>query len=281
MNDSLAHAWDVHVDTYDQLASPFTGYLAHGLFQSIAGRLPNAPSILDVACGSGAVSRAALLHCAPRRAGLIVATDFSPAMVQRAERNLSPLDPGGMLRCEVRDGQALGVESAMFDAVISSFGIFLFPDRRAGWAEALRALRPGGLLATAVWRGPEHNALARLQMEPVLESLPERVRTSLTPPDWLTISTREGLSAEVASQGFTEIEVSTADAVFHAPTPRAMWLTMLENPVSGALLSKCDRGELADVERHVLRRWEALSGGPDRVLRLDASCHYLVARKPS
>lgn len=169
----LSKAWNRHAETYARLGAPFTGYMAQSLFAAVAGRLPKGARILEVACGNGELSRAAVLHCLEEGRsegvrGSVVATDFSSEMVELARRNLSVLGAGDVVRCEVQDGQALGFEAASFDAVFSAFGIFLFPDRQAGWGEAARVLRSGGLLATAVWRGPEDNALLRLQMEPVM-----------------------------------------------------------------------------------------------------------------
>jgi len=237
--------------------------------------------MLDIACGNGELSRAAVLHCMAERGstaamGSVVATDFAPEMVALASKNLGALEAGDLVRCEVHDGQALGFEPSSFDAVFSAFGIFLFPDRRAGWREAARVLVPGGLLATSVWRGPEHNALARLQMEPVMEVLPERIRAALPRPGWLDIASREGLVAELESSGFTAIEVSVFDATLTAPTPRAMWDAMRENPLTRGLFEGCRAEELAEVEASVLARFTALSGGPDRSVRLEASCHFAV-----
>ncbi|MBX3203307.1 MAG: class I SAM-dependent methyltransferase [Labilithrix sp.] len=279
----LSKAWNRHAETYARLGAPFTGYMAQSLFAAVAGRLPKGARILEVACGNGELSRAAVLHCLEEGRsegvrGSVVATDFSSEMVELARRNLSVLGAGDVVRCEVQDGQALGFEAASFDAVFSAFGIFLFPDRQAGWGEAARVLRSGGLLATAVWRGPEDNALLRLQMEPVMASLPDRVRASIPRPSWLDITTAEGLVKEVSAAGFVEPEVSVFDAVLTAPTPRAMWSMMRESPLSGPLFATCSREEIAAVESTVLSTFEALSGGADRPVRFNASCHFLVAR---
>ena len=284
MSTDLSQAWDRHARTYARLGAPFTGYIAQSLFHSVAGRLPPAPRILDVACGNGELSRAAVLHCLAERAasgrtGHVVATDFAPEMVGLASRNLSVLDASDVIRCEVHDGQALALESGSFDAVFSAFGIFLFPDRHAGWREASRLLKPGGLLATAVWRGPDDNALARLQMGPIMAALPERIRATLPRPGWLEIASREGLEREVASCGFADVEVNVFDAVLTAPTPRVMWASMCENPVTQALFTSCTEAELTAVEESVLSSFAALSGGLDRAVRFEASCHFAVARR--
>jgi ubiquinone/menaquinone biosynthesis C-methylase UbiE len=282
--NELSSAWDRHARTYARLGAPFTGYIAQSLFQAVAGRLPPAPRILDVACGNGELSRAAALHCIAEHAatgqvGSVVATDFAREMVALASRSLGVLDAGDLIRCEVQDGQSLALESCSFDAVFSAFGIFLFPDRCAGWREAARVLRPGGLLATSVWRGPEDNALARLQMGPVMAALPERIRAALPRPGWLDISSREGLEGELAGCGFGAIEVSVFDAILTAPTPRVMWDSMRENPVTRTLFESCNDDELAKVEDSVLASFTALSGGTDRPVRFEASCHFAVARR--
>jgi ubiquinone/menaquinone biosynthesis C-methylase UbiE len=285
MND-LSKAWDRHAGTYARLGAPFTGYIAQSLFHAVAGRLPPAPRILDVACGNGELSRAAALHCiaehaATGQSGSVLATDFAPEMVALTSRNLGALNAGEIVRCEVHDGQSLTLESSSFDAVFSAFGIFLFPDRCAGWREAARVLRPGGLLATSVWRGPDDNALARLQMGPVVAALPERIRAALPRPGWLDIASREGLESELAGCGFGTIEVSVFDAVLTAPTPRVMWDSMRGNPVTQTLFESCNDDELAKVEQSVLANFTALSGGADRAVRFEASCHFAVASKPT
>jgi ubiquinone/menaquinone biosynthesis C-methylase UbiE len=282
--EDRSQGWDRHARTYARIASPFTGYIAQNLFQTVAGRLPPAPRILEIACGNGELSRAALLHCLAHRKGAehegsVVATDISKEMVHLAQQTSEFLGRDDLMRFDVQDGQALSFDASSFDAVFSAFGIFLFPDRCAGWREAARVLRPGGYLATAVWRGPEDNPLARLQMAPIMAALPEHVRAALPRPSWLDIATRDGLTQEIANAGFRDIEVSVFDAALTAATPRAMWEFMQDNPLTHAVLASCTETELAAVESSVLTSFEALAGAPDRSLRFDASCHFAVARR--
>ena len=283
MTGELSKGWDQHASTYARLAAPCTGYIGQSLFLAVAGRLPKAADILEVACGTGGLTRAAALHClAEKKAtgscGRVVATDFSSEMLERTTRNVQLLD-GDVVRCERQDGQALTFDAASFDAVLSAFGIFLFPDRVAGWREAARVLRPGGLFATAVWRGPEHNALARLQMEPVLAALPPRLRDDLPRASWADIMSAEGLANEVGAAGFVDAEVTVFDAVLTVPTPRDAWHMLGDNPISKTLLNACNDEERAAIESSVLARFDELAGGADRPVRFDASCHFLIARR--
>ncbi|MEM6991218.1 MAG: methyltransferase domain-containing protein [Myxococcota bacterium] len=279
-----ARGWDQHAETYGRVVSPCTGYIAQNLFISVAGRLAPGARILDIACGHGELAGAALVHVLTESPGAepeprVCAIDASPEMVAHTTRNLSVLGSTDLVRCEVQDGQALSFPSSSFDAAFSAFGIFLFPDRQAGWREAARVLAPGGCFATAVWRGPEHNELARVQMELLFGALPQRVRDSMPQPGGADITTSEGLTAEVQDAGFVDAEVTAFDAVLTAPTPRAMWAMIRENPLAGAALVACTDDELRAVERAVVARFEELAGGTDRPVRLGASCHFLVARR--
>ncbi len=280
--EAAVQAWDHHAATYARLATPFTGYIGHALFQSVAGRLPAAPRILEVGCGHGDIARAAVLHglAQPKGLGRVVATDFSSAMVRLAARNLETLGAHEGVLCEVQDGQALGYPDGSFDAVFSAFGIFLFPDRHAGWREARRVLASAGILATAVWRGPEHNDLARLQMGPLLAALPERVRSQIPRAGWLDIATQEGLASELSEMGFVDIEISVFDAVLTMPTPAAMWHMMEDNPMTKTVLAECSPAEREAVGERIMEAFEEMAGAPDRPLRLPASCHFAVARRP-
>jgi SAM-dependent methyltransferase len=99
--------------------------------------------VLDVACGTGVLTREAASRAGPT--GAVTGLDLSPEMLAVAAR----LSPG--LRWQEGSAEALPFADQSFDAVVSQFGLMFFPDQVAGLREMMRVLVPGGRLAVAVW----------------------------------------------------------------------------------------------------------------------------------
>ncbi|HEU0132346.1 MAG TPA: class I SAM-dependent methyltransferase [Mycobacteriales bacterium] len=97
--------------------------------------------VLEVGAGSGAMA-AGLLRRHPDLD--LTASDYDPAMVAVAARALAAF--GGRARATVADATALPFADESFDTVLS----FLMLHHVGAWeravAEAVRVLRPGGLL---------------------------------------------------------------------------------------------------------------------------------------
>jgi ubiquinone/menaquinone biosynthesis C-methylase UbiE len=281
MTNTLSAAWDRHADLYGRLFAPLTGFAGRAMVNMLAPRLGPDARVLDIACGTGAATVPAVERALRLGAGHVTATDFSPVMVERTRRALATLGAGeSTARCEVHDGEALGFPDASFDAAMSCFGIFLFGDRRAGWREAARVLRPGATFATAVWMGPADNPMLRHQMEPVGRALPPRLQQPPPKGTWMEISTAETLAAEVTETGaFRDARVYPVRMTFAVGAWTELWDAMRDNPVMGAMLAQCDEGELARVKESVLARLREVAGGDDQPLLLEAACNVLLATR--
>ena len=105
--------------------------------------------MLDVACGTGALTAAVAERVAP--GGAALGLDANPEMLAVARRKHAGI--------EWHDGRAesLPFADASFDAVVSQFGLMFFDDRVAALREMQRVLRPGGRLAVAVCDALEHS----------------------------------------------------------------------------------------------------------------------------
>lgn len=285
-HQEAAAGWNDHAAMYARMFAPLTSYVARAMLQVVDARLPPGAHILDIACGNGALALPAVQRAQRDLAltgatGRITATDFSSTMVELTQQAAVALGVvGDMLHCEVQNGEALSFADASFDAAFSSFGIFLFADRAAGWREAARVLRPGGYLVTSVWQGPAHNPMMRAQMAPVMQAMPAHLVATPPKGSWLDIATAETLIAEVTTAApFVEARCYPFQATFTISNGQLIWEAMQNNPLMGALLRRCSPAELEAVRINVLRHFATLAGGENLPVLLDSVCNILVARR--
>src|SRR4051812_11150467 len=97
--------------------------------------------VVDVACGTGDLSGA----FARTGAAGVLGIDFTPEMLEIAERKRERLAPGERSKLEYREGdaQSLDLPSAAADIVSIAFGIRNIAEPSRAIAEFARILRPG------------------------------------------------------------------------------------------------------------------------------------------
>ena len=102
---------------------------------------------LEVGCGTGALSAAILARREPRS---LISIDQSDGFLARARQNVSDH------RVEFRagDAQALPLDSASRDMIVSALVLNFVPDRAKALAEMKRVARPGATVAFYVWDYP-------------------------------------------------------------------------------------------------------------------------------
>ena len=169
-------------------------------------------AVLEVACGTGVVTRA-LARALPDDCA-ICATDLNAAMVAHGE-SVGTARP---VQWRQADVMALPFDDDAFDVVVCQFGTMFFPDRPDAYREVHRALRPGGTFLFNVWKGVEDNDFARVVTEAVGALYPD------DPPLFLARTphghgSRAEIEADVAAAGFASCVLEPMDAISPAASP--------------------------------------------------------------
>ena len=200
-------------EIYDRYLVPliFETY-AQDLAERVAALNP--ASVLETAAGSGVVARA-LIPLLPTDAEYTV-TDLNQPMLDHAVSNQ---EPDSRVSWRLADALNLPFDDSCFDVVACQFGIMFYPDRVAGYKEALRVLKPGGALIFNVWDRIETNEFADVVTTAVASVFPK------SPPQFLP-RTPHGyhdeslVRKELDSAGFTNVSKETLETTSIAPSPR-------------------------------------------------------------
>ena len=132
---------------YEQGIVPTTTRpLAEMMFEHVS--LQDGDRVLDVACGTGIVTRVITEQF--ENVGSIVGVDLNPNMLEVARENTSTTD----IAIEWQQGDAceLPFPDGSFDVVLCQQGLQFIPDKLAALHEMRRVLAPGGRLAFTVLR---------------------------------------------------------------------------------------------------------------------------------
>ncbi len=105
--------------------------------------LPDGARVLEIGCGTGLLTAAALARLP--QVGSWLATDIAPSMAASCRRRLSG-DPRLSVAC--MDGEAPGARGP-FDLICSSLALQWFPDAGRALSVWRQMLRSGGVLAVA------------------------------------------------------------------------------------------------------------------------------------
>jgi SAM-dependent methyltransferase len=111
-------------------------------------RIQAGENVLDVGCGCGDVT---ILAARATGSGHVLGADFSRIQVAEA-RQLAASAGVANVRFEVADAQVHPFGAAVFDVVLSNFGVMFFEDPAAAFGNLRKALRCGGRLTFVCWR---------------------------------------------------------------------------------------------------------------------------------
>lgn len=171
-------------------------------------------SVLETAAGSGVVARALASRLAPDARYIV--TDLNQPMLDHAA---SRQGSNGRITWRQADALDLPFDDASFDVVVCQFGVMFFPNRVAGYAEALRVLKPGGSFLFSVWDRIDANEFADVATEAAAAVFPD------DPPRFLARTPHgyhdvKAIRDELGKAGYSEISIDTREEISSAPSPR-------------------------------------------------------------
>ena len=163
--------------------------------------------VLDIACGTGAVTRRAADRM---QSGRVVGLDFNSGMLGVAR---SVASAGVTIECSALD---LPFESASFDLVLCQLGLQFFPDRPRALAEMKRVLSPAGRVALSVYSSIERTSAAYAFVQALDRHLgPESSKIKRAEHIFDKPST---LSAMMIEAGFVDVVVETVVKIIRFPS---------------------------------------------------------------
>ena len=239
-------------DVYDAFMVPllFQPY-AEDMAARVAALRPSA--VLETAAGSGAVTRVLAPLLAPD--ARYVVTDLNGPMLDKARARQAE---DARLDWQVADALSLGFAEGSFDVVLCQFGAMFFPDRRQGYAEALRVLRPGGAFVFNVWDRLEENEMPTVMVEAVTAHFPDN------PPLFFRrvphgYFDQAVIRADLAAAGFGKVLIETVTKQSRARAARDVAVAMCQgSPMRAEIVARNPDGlEAATdaVEAALVRRF--------------------------
>jgi ubiquinone/menaquinone biosynthesis C-methylase UbiE len=213
-----------------------------------AAGLHRGERVLDVACGTGVVTRLAAKRVGSD--GAVAGLDINPAMLAVAR---SVPSSGAAIEWHEASAESLPLADGSFDLVLSSLGLQFVADKTSALREMRRVLGPDGRLAIATV-GPTPPLFAILEQALARHVKPEvaafmRAVFSLYEPQEL-----EGLTS---GAGFRDTEVRSKALSLTLPGPgEFLWQYVHSTPLAAAVAQIDDVGRAA-LERDVVAGWRS------------------------
>jgi SAM-dependent methyltransferase len=206
--------------------------------------------------------------------GLSVGVDVSGPLLALARQRAQTagLDQARFVEADAQDH---AFEPGGFDAILSRFGVMFFPDPDAAFANLRKALRPGGELVFACWRGPAENPLSQVPLEVAAPLLSEPLAPPREGPGRFAFADPDRVRGVLTRSGWRDIEIAPLDAPMPVTLDELMVLS-LELGSLGPVLRREDEATRAKVTDAVAARLRTYV--QDGVVPMTAACWLVTAR---
>ena len=242
---------------YERYFVPVIGApLAQQLIQR--AQLRPGEQVLDVACGTGVVTR-----LAAERVGSSAVTgiDINPGMLEVARNT----DGGASIEWHEASAEALPLGDATFDVVLCQMGLQFFPDKPGALREMQRVLRAGGRVVLNV-PGPTPRLFEILE-----RALSRHVGAQAAGFVATVFSLHDvnELRRLLESAGFTDVQAgSEPETLSPPPAEEFLWQYVYSTPLAAAAAGLDEDGRAA-LQQEVVTGWESFAGDGPFVLEVN------------
>jgi ubiquinone/menaquinone biosynthesis C-methylase UbiE len=184
-------------------------------------------SVLDVACGTGVVTRLAAQYVGAH--GRVIGLDLNAGMVEVA-RSL-PTPPGTSIEWKVGDALMLPFPDARFHLVYCQGGLQFVPDRLTALREMYRVLKPGGKLALMVPQSIQYCPGFAILVEKLASHIGWQAAASLRIP--FTLGDGEELYSLLVNAGFQDVIIHPEVKMIRFPSPA----TFVQSLITGSSIA--------------------------------------------
>jgi ubiquinone/menaquinone biosynthesis C-methylase UbiE len=218
-----------------------------------AAHLARGERVLDLACGTGVVTRVAAQRVGPQ--GGVTGVDLNAGMISVA-RSL-PAPDGASI--EWREGSALAIPlpDASVDVVLCQQGLQFFPDKALALREMRRVLARGGRLALSVWTsaGVYNSAVGQALARFIGEDTAARFCASRNVP------AKKELEEFAVAAGFADVNVRVRRMDIHLPNLERLVLEHLAGTPVAAAIAAADPESRRNISVNVMREMQRFNDG--------------------
>ena len=232
-----------------------------------AASLQPGERILDVACGTGVVTRLAAQQVGNR--GSVAGLDVNPGMLSVA-RAVTPSEL--TIDWYETSAEATPLPDAAFDVVLCQMGLQFIPDRLRALRETRRVLRPGGRVVLNL-PGPTPALFSAMS-----EALATHIGAECAEFVALIFSLYDAdeLRSLLHDAGFSDVDVSSTPRTLRVPAPRDfLWQYIYSTPLV-ALVENASEEQRRALEDEISERWQEFV--VDDGMRLEVDVTTVLAK---
>ncbi len=252
-------------ENYERFFVPLFGRPVADDLMSFATLKPG-ERVLDVACGTGVVTRLA----AERTGATVTGLDLNPGMIEVA-KSATPEDIS--IEWQQSSAEDMPLPDDAYDVVLCQLSLQFFPDKPAALKEMRRVLAPGGrLILNVPGEMPRLFAIIAVALERHVSPEAAGFLSAV-----FLLQDPDEVRSLIADAGFQDTTAEASSVALHLPAPaELLWQYLYATPLAETV-GKLDDAQLAKLEGEVVEEAQGLveNGG----MAIQQSIVVATARK--